>query len=98
MVIAVDAGEEFGENEAVFIVLRLFGAGCAPREQRRPKECRGRRHTERAPHHRTAAVALQDNVAYGIGRRRAQRHIVVGFIGLCAVAEAVRFSHMPYRS
>ncbi len=87
----VDAGCDLLEIETVE---SANGLGRAAGEQRRAEQCSRGGNAERAAHHLPAAIAPRDDIADRLAIRRTERLIVVGFVGLRPVAEAVAFRHM----
>ncbi len=88
----VDAGFDLREVEAIRRVLGARQRGSA--SSAGPNSDSGGGHAERAAQHLAAAVAPQDDVADRVSTRRAERHIVMGLVGLGPVAEVVGFRHM----
>ena len=88
----VDAGIDLGEIEAIGggPSLGVTGSECRGAEQRR-----GRRHAERAAHHRAAAIAPHDHLADGLALGWAAGNIVMGLARRGPVAEFVSVRHMP---
>jgi hypothetical protein len=92
MVRLVDAGLDFGKVEAIGGGL---GLGVAGSERGGAEQRRGCRDAERAPHHRTAAIAPHDHIADGLPLGWAAGNIVMGLARRGPVAEFVSVRHMP---
>jgi peroxiredoxin len=87
----VDARLDFREAEAILGYLRPGGTA---RKRCGPEQDCGGDDPEAAADHGAAAITPQDDVADGLPIFGAQRHIVIGLVGLSPVAETVVFRHM----
>jgi hypothetical protein len=71
-----------------------ISVGLLRREEASAKQGCDRDDTERAAHHRAAAVAPQDHVADGLAPGGAAGNVVMGLAGGGPVAEWVVFRHI----